>query len=90
MPKTILIVENDVLSMKLLNALLQYNGYDTINSIDGSNILAIAQERSLDLIIMDIKLPVLSGLELTRMLKRDEELKKNSHHRGYGPCHDRG
>ncbi len=75
MSKTILIVEDNELNMKLFNDLLQAHDYDTIQSIDGSDVLQIARERVPDLIIMDIQLPERSGLEITKDLKADEGLK---------------
>ena len=75
MAHTILIVEDNDLNMKLFNKLLQAHGYETVQSIDGSDVMEIANERRPDLIIMDIQLPERSGLELTRMLKANEELK---------------
>ena len=75
MTKTILIVEDNTLNMKLFNDILQANGYDTIQSIDGTDVLEIAKVQKPDLIIMDIQLPVRSGLEITKDLKADEELK---------------
>ena len=75
MVKTILIVEDDDLSMKLETDLLQAQGYDTLQSVNGKDILQLAREHHPDLIIMDIKLPEISGLEYTKMLKADNELK---------------
>ena len=75
MTKTVLIVEDNELNMKLLDQLLRVNGYDTIQSIDGSDVLEIAKDKMPDLIIMDIQLPGRSGLEITKDLKADEELK---------------
>ncbi len=75
MPKTILIVEDDFLSMKLSTDLLHAHGYDTLHSVDGKDTLQIAREQHPDLIIMDIQLPEISGVEHTKMLKADEELK---------------
>ena len=75
MPKTILIVEDDGMSMKLATDLLQALGYDTLQSVDGKNALQLAREHNPDLIIMDIKLPEISGMECTKMLKADDELK---------------
>ncbi len=75
MAKTILIVEDNALNMRLFNDILQANGYDTIKSIDGSDVLEIAQDQMPDLIIMDIQLPGRSGLEITLDLKADEKLK---------------
>ena len=74
MPKTILIVEDNELKMKLFNDLLQSHGYQTIQSIDGSDVMEITRERHPDLILMDIQLPERSGIELTKLLKADEGL----------------
>ncbi len=75
MTKTILIVEDDPLSMKLATDVLQARGYDTLHSVDGMDTLQIARENHPDLIIMDIRLPEISGTEHTKMLKADEGLK---------------
>ena len=75
MPKTILIVEDDVLSMKLETDLLQAQGYDTLQSIDGRDALQLARDHHPDLIIMDIRLPEVSGVEHIKMLKADDRLK---------------
>ncbi len=76
MTKTILIVEDNDLNMKLVNDLLQANDYDTLQSLDGMDALSLASEHHPDLIIMDIQLPEVSGLELTKILKADDELKE--------------
>lgn len=75
MSKTVLIVEDNDLNMKLFNDLLQANGYNTIQTKDGREVMDLARTHSPDLILMDIQLPEVSGLEITRMLKCDEELK---------------
>ena len=75
MPKTILIVEDNELNMRLFDQLLQTSGYDTIKSIDGSDVLELVEEHSPDLIVMDIQLPHRSGLEITKDLKADEKYK---------------
>jgi len=75
MSKTILIVEDNDLNMKLFNDLLQAHGYETVQTMDGRDVLQLAREHSPDLIIMDIQLPEISGLEVTKMLKADDELK---------------
>ena len=75
MTKTILIVEDNELNMRLFNDLLKAGGYETLQSVDGSDALALAREHHPDLVIMDIQLPEVSGLERTRMLKADDELK---------------
>lgn len=75
MSKTVLIVEDNDLNLKLINDLLQANGYDTITTMDGRQALEMAGKHVPDLIIMDIQLPDISGLEVTRTLKKDEKLR---------------
>ncbi len=75
MPKTILIVEDNDLNMKLFNDLLQAHGYHTVQTKDGRAAIGLAREHRPDLILMDIQLPEISGLEVTRMLKEDDELR---------------
>ncbi|GEO81351.1 response regulator [Pararhodospirillum oryzae] len=75
MAKKILIVEDNDLNMKLFNDLLEANGYETIQTKDGREVVGLVRERRPDLILMDIQLPEVSGLEITRMLKDDEDLK---------------
>ncbi len=75
MAKTILIVEDNDLNMKLFNDLLQAHGYETLQTKDGREVLGIAREKRPDLILMDIQLPEISGLEITRMLKDDADLR---------------
>ena len=73
--KKVLIVEDNELNMKLFNDLLEVHGYETLQTRDGSEVLELARETRPDLIIMDIQLPEISGLEVTRRLKADAELK---------------
>ena len=75
MAKKILIVEDNVLNMKLFNDLLQAHGYQTLQLMEGGDVLRLARDDRPDLILMDIKLPDISGLEVTRLLKSDDDLK---------------
>ena len=75
MTKTILIVEDNELYMKLFNDLLEAHGYATLQTKDGIEALKIAREHHPDLILMDIQLPEISGLEVTKWLKEDPDLK---------------
>lgn len=75
MSKTILIVEDNDLNMKLFNDLLQAHGYDTVQTQDGREAVDLARQHHPDLILMDIQLPEISGLEVTKMLKQEDELK---------------
>jgi two-component system cell cycle response regulator DivK len=61
--------------MKLFNDLLQAHGYDTVQTKDGRDVMKLAREHKPDLILMDIQLPEISGLELTKMIKADDGLK---------------
>ena len=73
--KTVLIVEDNELNMKLFNDLLDAYGYATLQTRSGMDALAIAREHRPDLILMDIQLPEVSGLEVTKWLKDDDELR---------------
>jgi two-component system, cell cycle response regulator DivK len=72
--KTVLIVEDNELNMKLFNDLLEAFGYRTVKTRDGRRAVELARQHRPDLIIMDIQLPEISGLEVTRQLKQDTEL----------------
>jgi two-component system cell cycle response regulator DivK len=76
MAKVVLIVEDNELNMKLFHDLLDAHGYDTVQTRDGLSALELARRHRPDLIIMDIQLPEVSGLEVTKWLKEDEELKR--------------
>ena len=75
MAKTILIVEDNELNMKLFNDLLQAHGYDTVQTKDGRDAMDLARSHHPDLIVMDIQMPEISGLEIARALKADARLK---------------
>jgi two-component system, cell cycle response regulator DivK len=73
--KSILIVEDNELNMKLFHDLLNAHGYQTIQTRNGLDALALAREHRPDLVLMDIQLPEVSGLEVTRWLKDDDDLR---------------
>ena len=72
MAKKILIVEDNELNMKLFDDLLQAHGYETLQTRDGREAMDLAREHGPDLILMDIQLPEISGLDITRQLKAEE------------------
>lgn len=74
MPKKILIVEDNELNMKLFSDLLDAHGYETSQAREGLKAISMAKEVKPDLILMDIQLPEVSGLEVTKWIKDDEEL----------------
>ena len=75
MRKKVLIVEDNDLNMKLFNDLLMAHGYGTLQTKDGFEALALARQHRPDLILMDIQLPEVSGLEVTRWIKDDRDLR---------------
>lgn len=75
MTKSVLIVEDNELNMKLFRDLLEAHGYKTIETRDGMEALALARTHRPDLILMDIQLPEVSGLEVTKWIKEDDNLK---------------
>ena len=75
MPKTILIVEDNELNMKLFRDLIEASGYSVVGTANGFEALDLARKYRPDLILMDIQLPGISGLEVTQWLKQDDELR---------------
>ena len=73
--RRVLIVEDNDLNMKLFNDLLEAHGYFTLQTNDGVEALRMARLHRPDLILMDIQLPEVSGLEVTKWLKEDEDLR---------------
>jgi len=76
MAKRVMIVEDNELNMKLFNDLLEAQGYQTIQTRNGLEALDLARANQPDLILMDIQLPEVSGLEVTKWLKEDESLQR--------------
>ena len=74
--KTVLIVEDNELNMKLFHDLLEAHGYATLQTRDGMEALKIARQEKPDLILMDIQLPEVSGLEVTKWIKEDDDLRR--------------
>src|SRR5438309_9151613 len=75
MQKKVLIVEDNDLNMKLFNDLLVAHGYGTLQTKDGVEALALARQHRPDLILMDIQLPEVSGLQVTQWIKEDDDLR---------------
>jgi two-component system, cell cycle response regulator DivK len=71
-PKRILIVEDNELDVKLLKDILKTRGYETLQTGDGLEAISLAIAHLPDLIPMDIQLPEISGLEVTRCLRGDD------------------
>jgi two-component system cell cycle response regulator DivK len=75
MARSVLIVEDNELNMKLFHDLLDAHGYKTLQTRNGIDAIALARKHKPDLIIMDIQLPEVSGLDVTKWLKEDDALR---------------
>lgn len=73
--KLVLIVEDNDLNMKLFRDLIEAHGYRTLHTRDGRDVLEIVRSKKPNLILMDIQLPEVSGIEVTKWLKADAELR---------------
>ena len=74
--KTVLIVEDNELNMKLFHDLVEACGHEILETHDGIEALRLAREHRPDLILMDIQLPEVSGLEVTKWIKEDDDLRR--------------
>lgn len=74
MKKRILIVEDNDLNLKLFRDLLTAHGYETIETKEGMEAITLTRSEHPDLILMDIQLPEISGLDVTRQLKADRSI----------------
>ena len=74
MAKTVLIVEDNELNMKLFRDLIESRGHVTLRTGEGLAAFTLAQAHRPDLILMDIQLPAISGLEVTRWIKAEPDL----------------
>jgi two-component system, cell cycle response regulator DivK len=75
-PKRILVVEDNKLDMRLLKDILEGSGYETLQAADGLEAIDLAFASLPDLILMDIQLPEISGLEVTRRLRGDDRSRR--------------
>jgi CheY-like chemotaxis protein len=71
-PKRILLVEDNVDNQFIYSAMLRHAGYEVIVAVDGTQGLEMGRTQSPDLVLMDISIPGMDGLEVTRRLKADE------------------
>jgi two-component system cell cycle response regulator DivK len=72
--KTILIVEDNEKNMKLVRDILRHNGHATLEAPTGGEGVRLAKEKKPDLILMDIQLPDIDGIEALRLIREDRAL----------------
>jgi CheY-like chemotaxis protein len=73
--RTVLVIEDNALNMKLVRSLLKMGKYDIIEAVDAETGIQLAREYRPDLILMDIQLPGMDGLNATKIIKEDPSLK---------------
>ena len=72
--KTILVVDDNAMNLRLFVDLFQSRGYRTVSAVDGPSAVAAAQAHRPSLVLMDLQLPGMSGLDATRAIKADPDL----------------
>ena len=70
MDATILIVEDDINTARLISVYLDREGFQTVTAADGKSGLALAEQRSPDMVVLDLMLPEMDGWEVCRRLRR--------------------
>ncbi len=72
----VLIIDDDATLVKLAGSILSSNGYEVISSTDAPTGLEMAMKEKIDLIVLDVMLPVINGFNICRLLKSQEKYKK--------------
>ena len=73
--KKILIVDDEEVIRRVLRGLLKKEGYEVIEAEDGETGVELAKKEDPDVILMDLTMPVMGGLQACRLLKKDEKTK---------------
>ena len=71
MKKRVLVIEDNELNMKLVRSLLKLGDYEVMEAVDAESGIDLLKDNGADLILMDVQLPGMDGLEATRVIKND-------------------
>lgn len=74
MPKTVLCIEDNKTNMLLVSRIVEAEGYELVRAEDGPAALTVLEELVPDLILLDVNIPGIHGLDLARMIKENENL----------------
>lgn len=74
MAKKVLCIEDNKTNMLLVSRIVEADGYDLIRAEDGPSALGILEDFVPDIILLDVNIPGIHGLDLARMIKEDERL----------------
>ena len=74
MGKTILVVDDDAMNLRMAEVMLKKRGYDVIKANSGQAALTLLQEKNVDLILLDVEMPVMSGIETLDAIRARSEL----------------
>lgn len=74
MSKTVLAIEDNKVNMLLVSRVVEAEGYNLLRAEDGPSALALLQEVHPDIILLDVNIPGIHGLDLAKMIKEDERL----------------
>lgn len=75
-PEHILVIEDDETVRKALRRIFEDEGYSVITAADGTQLAEVLDDHPLDLIVLDVGLPWINGLELARLMKENADLKE--------------
>ena len=74
--KTILVVDDDEMNLKMARFLLEQKGYIVVTAVSGMECLTILRSKSVDLILLDIEMPVMNGIKTLEHIREEKKFMK--------------
>jgi two-component system phosphate regulon response regulator PhoB len=71
--RSLLIVDDNPINIRVVQVMLEKDGYRTVSAMDGATCIEMAKNGRPDLILLDINMPEMSGIEVCKALRRDEQ-----------------